>query len=363
MKRGQSQLRELGRIATRSIQPRPRLRPRLINWLCPLFLSLAAHAGVNDPVPLDVHRPDVIAFIQEMHDRNGFDIDTLTAEFADIRIQPSTLDAINRPAEKALTWYDYRARFINDQRVQEGIAFWAAHRELLDSVAESRGVPGEIVLGILGVETSFGRIVGKYRVIDSLATLAFDYPPRSPFFRGELEQLLLLARDEAIDPRTVLGSYAGAMGSAQFMPSSYRRYAIDATADGKRDLWNDWADIFGSIANYLKVHGWASGEPVLADAEVEPSRAASLGPTKVALDDTVASLRAKGVKFETSLAADAPAMLIVAEQPDHVGYRVGFRNFYALTRYNRSPLYSMAVTDLGAELVRRGTAPPQGTQP
>ncbi|HZF16787.1 MAG TPA: lytic murein transglycosylase B [Steroidobacteraceae bacterium] len=336
----------------------------LLVALAAVTLAPAANAGVNDPVPLDVHRPDVVQFIQEMHDRNGFDVEALTAEFADVRIQPATLDAMSRPAEKALAWYDYRARFINDQRVQEGIAFWAAHRELLDSVAEARGVPGEIVLGILGVETSFGRIIGKYRVIDALATLAFDYPPRSPFFRAELEQLLLLSREEAIDPRTVLGSYAGAMGSAQFMPSSYRRYAIDATADGKRDLWNDWADIFGSIANYLQVHGWASGEPVLADAEVDASRAASLGPTKVALEDTVATLREKGVHFDTTLRPDAPAMLIVAEQPDHVGYRVGFRNFYTLTRYNRSPLYSMAVSDLGAELVKRGTAvPPQGAQP
>jgi membrane-bound lytic murein transglycosylase B len=311
---------------------------------------------VNDPVPLDVHRPDVIEFIQQMHDRHGFEVDTLTNEFADIKIQPATLEAISRPAEKALTWYAYRARFVTDQRIAEGLAFWAAHRELLDSVVESRGVPAEIVLGILGVETSFGRIIGRFRVIDALATLAFDYPPRAAFFRGELEQLLLLSREEEIDPRTVVGSYAGAMGAAQFMPSSYRRYAIDATADGKRNLWSDWADVFGSIANYLQAHGWAGGEPVLAVATIDQPHAHNLDPRKIGLDETVSSLREKGVQFETNLAPDAPAMLIVAEQPDGVAFRVGFRNFYTLTRYNHSPLYSMAVTDLAAELANRAAS-------
>jgi membrane-bound lytic murein transglycosylase B len=320
-------------------------------------------AEVNDAVPLDVHRPDVIEFIQQMHDRNGFDVGTLTAEFADIRIQPSTLEAISRPAEKALAWYEYRARFITDQRIEEGLVFWAAHRELLDSVAEMRGVPGEIVLGILGVETSFGRITGKYRVIDALATLAFDYPPRSPYFRGELEQLLLLSREEAIDPRTVVGSYAGAMGAAQFMPSSYRRYAVDAMADGHRDLWNDWADVFGSIANYLQAHGWASGEPVLAEAEIDQPHAHNLDTRKIELNQTVASLHDRGVRFQTTLGPDAPAMLLAADEPQGITFRVGFRNFYTLTRYNRSPLYSMVVSDLGAELVRRASAAPQSVAP
>jgi membrane-bound lytic murein transglycosylase B len=217
-------------------------------------------------------------------------------------------------------------------------------------------VPTEIVLGILGVETHFGRIVGKFRVIDALATLAFDYPPRAAFFRSELEQLLLLAREEAIDPRTVLGSYAGAMGAAQFMPSSYRRYAIDATGDGKRDLWADWPDVFGSVANYLQVHGWATGEPVLAVATIDQPHAHDLDTRSIALDETVASLKDKGVRFATSLPPTAPAMLVVAEQPEGVAFRVGFRNFYTITRYNRSPLYAMAVTDLAAELVNRATA-------
>jgi membrane-bound lytic murein transglycosylase B len=311
---------------------------------------------VNNPVPLDVRRPDVVHFIAMMHDRYAFDLDELATELADVKTQPATLEAISRPAEKALAWYEYRARFITEQRITEGVAFWAEHRELLDSVVDARGVPAEIVLGILGVETHFGRIVGKFRVIDALATLAFDYPPRSAFFRSELEQLLLLAREEAIDPRTVLGSYAGAMGAAQFMPSSYRRYAIDATGDGRRDLWGDWPDVFGSVTNYLQAHGWATGEPVLAAATIDQPHAHSLDPRNIALDETVASLQEKGVRFDTTLPLTAPAMLVVAEQPEGVAFRVGFRNFYTITRYNHSPLYAMAVADLAAELVNRATA-------
>ena len=324
-----------------------------------------AHAAANDPVPLDVQRPDVAQFIATMHDKYGFDAGALTTEFASVRTQPAILDAISRPAEKTLPWYEYRARFVTEQRISEGLSFWAAHRELLDQVVESRGVPEEIVLGILGVETHFGRIAGKFRVLDSLATLAFDYPPRSAFFRSELEQLLLLTREESVDPATVLGSYAGAMGAAQFMPSSYRRYAIDASGDGKRDLWNDWADVFGSIANYLKAHGWATGQPILADATIDQAHAHDLDPRNITLDETVGSLRDKGVRFDAQLPPAAPAMLIVAEQPDGVAFRVGFNNFYTITRYNRSPLYAMVVTDLASELVARAArnAAPGAAQP
>jgi membrane-bound lytic murein transglycosylase B len=347
------------------VLPTSRKRPQ--RWLhrglireisCAFLLAVTAtaHAATGDPVALDVTRADVVQFIQMMHDKNGFDVTTLTTDFADVRTQPAIIDAISRPAEKALAWYDYRARFITEQRISEGAAFWAAHRELLDQTTESRGVPSEIVLGILGVETHYGRIAGKFRVIDALSTLAFDYPPRSAFFRSELEQLLLLAREEDVDPRSVLGSYAGAMGAAQFIASSYRRYAIDANNDGKRDLWTDWADVFGSIANYLQVHGWAAGQPVLALASIDQPHAHNLDPRPVTLTETVASLHGNGVRFETPLPPDAPAMLLLAERPEGVAFRVGFQNFYTLTRYNHSPLYAMAVTDLAAELVSRSTA-------
>ena len=340
----------------------PRPQTSIVVFLCSLLCSACANAAASEPTLLDVKRTDVVQFIATMHEKHGFDAAALAADFADVRTQPAILEAISQPAEKALTWYEYRARFITEKRIAEGTEFWAAHRELIDSTVEARGVPGEIVLAILGVETHYGRSVGKFRVIDALSTLAFDYPPRAAFFRDELEQLLLLAREEAVDPRTVLGSYAGAMGAAQFMPSSYRRYAIDAGADGKRDLWGDWADVFGSIANYLQLHGWATGEPVLAEAVTDQAHAHDLDARPVVLDETVASLRDKGVCFATTQPATAPAMLVVAERPEGVAFRVGFQNFYTITRYNRSPLYAMAVNDLAAQLVSRATAVAAATQ-
>jgi membrane-bound lytic murein transglycosylase B len=209
-------------------------------------------------------------------------------------------------------------------------------------------VPPEILAAILGVETYYGRLTGSYRVLDALATLAFDYPPRSKFFMDELAQYLLLSRELHLDPLSLKGSYAGAMGAPQFMPSNYRRYAVDADADGRIDLWSNWSDVCASVGNYLKEHGWNPGEPVLSEATVDPVKAADLDGRTLALDDTVASLKAKGVDFDTSLPADAPALLIAADEPDGVHWRVGYNNFYAITRYNHSALYAMAVYELAA---------------
>jgi len=190
-------------------------------------------------------------------------------------------------------------------------------------------------------------------VIDALATLAFDYPARAPFFRSELEQYLLLVREMRFDPLMVRGSYAGAMGAPQFMPSNYRRFAVDASADGRIDLWSNWPDVCASVGNYLKEHGWNAAEPVLVEAEVDPASATSLDGHMLALNETVASLTAKGVRFESPLPPEAPAMLIAAEEPDGTHWRVGFNNFYAITRYNHSALYAMAVHELATELKRR----------
>ncbi|HEX9472987.1 MAG TPA: lytic murein transglycosylase, partial [Steroidobacteraceae bacterium] len=215
-----------------------------------------------------------------------------------------------------------------------------------------RHVPPEYLLGILGVETSFGRITGRYRVLDALTTLAFDYPARSEYFQQELEQFLLLCRDGALNPLTTLGSYAGAMGVAQFMPSSFQRYAVHEGGAGHPDLWNDWADIFASIANYLQEHGWEDGQPVLVEAELgaapAPAPAASL-----ALTDTLGTLRSRGMNVASLLGDDTPCLTIPAALESGTIYRVGFQNFYVITRYNRSPLYAMAVHDLAQALVAR----------
>jgi membrane-bound lytic murein transglycosylase B len=190
-------------------------------------------------------------------------------------------------------------------------------------------------------------MTGRYRVLDALSTLAFDYPPRSDYFRNELKEFLLLAREESVNVNAALGSYAGAMGAPQFMPKSYRAFAVDGNGDGKRDLWNCWEDVVASVANYLDQHGWRRGEPVVTRAELADGDISKFDTSTIALNETVGSLKAKGVKFETSLAPEAPAMLVVAQGKDGPEYRVGFNNFYVITRYNRSNMYAMAVYDLG----------------
>jgi len=215
-----------------------------------------------------------------------------------------------------------------------------------------------VLLSIVGVETFYGENTGRHRVIDALATLAFDYPPRSPFFRSELENFLLMSREESLDPLAPLGSYAGAMGIPQFMPSSFRNYAVDGDGDGRRNLWTSWADVFASVANYLREHGWRKDEPVMARADVTEADLAGLEFGKLALSETVGSLRARGVRFDTALPAEAPAVLVELAGRDGPEHRVGFTNFYAITRYNRSQLYASAVSDLADAIAAAAPAAP-----
>jgi membrane-bound lytic murein transglycosylase B len=222
----------------------------------------------------------------------------------------------------------------------------------LDRAAQATGVDRQAIVGILGVETMFGEITGGYRVLDALATLAFDYPPRAPFFLSELEEFLLLTREERVDARKALGSYAGAIGAPQFMPSNYRKLAVDGDGNGKRDLWNSWPDVVMSIANYLKFHGWRAGEPVLASATLDSGDLPKFDVTRIRLNETVASLREKGARFETDLPPDTPALLVVTEGRDGNEYRVGFNNFVALSRYNPRIKYVLAVHDLGEAIAR-----------
>jgi len=269
--------------------------------------------------------------------------------------QPKIIDAMTRPAEKALQWWEYRARFLTPERIDAGARLWREHRELLDAVAMQWHVDPEYIVAILGVETYFGRITGRYRVLDALATLSFDYPARGEFFRTELEQFLLLAHEGALDPLATLGSYAGAMGMVQFMPSSFRRYAVKE-GDAKRpDLWNDWGDIFGSVGNYLQQHGWEYGRPVLAEATLgtapEPTP-----PSSVALNDTLGALRSRGMQVDSAQSDDTACLTLLAPLQSGPSYRVGFHNFYVITRYNRSPLYAMAVHDLALAISARTLA-------
>jgi membrane-bound lytic murein transglycosylase B len=310
-------------------------------------------AGAQPASAIDTHRPEVKEFIAHMVSADGFKKRPLRKLLNAAQSQQSILDAMEKPAEKAKQWFEYRPIFITERRIKEGTDFWLAHRQALDQASVRSGVAPEYLAAILGVETYYGRLTGSYRVIDALATLAFDFPARSKFFRDELEQYLLLTRDMHVDPLSLKGSYAGAMGAPQFMPSNYRKYAVDANADGRIDLWTNWADVCASVGNYLKEKGWNAGEPVLTDATADPDKAADLDGRKLALSDTVGSLMAKGLSFESPLPAEAPALLIAADESDGVHWRVGYNNFFVITRYNHSALYAMAVYELASAVKQR----------
>jgi membrane-bound lytic murein transglycosylase B len=298
----------------------------------------------------DLSRPEIRSFIDQLV-AQGFERERLGALFAAAEPQPRIIDAMSRPAEKTFQWWEYRARFITGPRIEGGAQLWREHKELLDQIATEYQVAPEYLIAVLGVETQYGRITGRYRVIDALATLSFDYPPRATYFRRELAEFLLLAREERLDPLSIRGSYAGAMGALQFMPSSFRKFAVNESHTRRRDLWADWGDIFASTANYLHQAGWQNGAPVLAEAQAAGEPALT-PPERMALSDTLGNLRAHGFSVESSLPDSTPALLLAAPEQDAMGYRVGFQNFYAITRYNTSPLYAMAVYDL-AQAIRQ----------
>ncbi len=312
--------------------------------LCVLF------AATVPAIELD--RPEVQAFIDSMVEQHEFDREQLRDTLGAAEVKQSILDAIARPAEKTKSWAEYREIFITPERIRAGAQFWADNEATLKQVSESTGVPVEMLVGIIGVETYFGRITGSFRVLDALATLAFHYPPREKFFRRELEEYLLLVREEGMMPTDATGSYAGAMGRPQFMPSSYRAYAVDATGDGKRDIWNDWTDVAGSIANYFLEHGWKPDQEVAAQASLGggwqgpvPEPENTLKPS-----ETVASLSRKGVMFVTNLPGDSKGELLTYDGSDGLEHWVGFHNFFVITRYNRNVMYALAVHQLGREI-------------
>jgi membrane-bound lytic murein transglycosylase B len=312
------------------------------------LLPLLSLAIGHPAAALEESRSEIRTFIDEMARDHGFDRGELTGIFRQAETKQAILDAISRPAERVVPWHEYRDRFLTERRIHQGADFQAANQAALQRIGDPDLAAA--VIGILGVETSFGRITGKYRVIDALATLAFDYPPRSAFFRDELRQFLILSREERVDPLVALGSYAGAMGAPQFIASSYRNFAVDGDGDGHRDLWNSWEDVIASVANYLRAHGWRAGESVVVQALLDGGDMSRFDTSQLRLNETVRSLRDKGVRFETTLPDDAPAMLIVAQGRQGPEYRVGFTNFYVITRYNRSTMYAMAVHDLGAAI-------------
>lgn len=306
-----------------------------------LFLANACYA-------FDTSRDDVRGFIDSMVSEHGYDRTSLEQALSAAESRDSILEAIARPAEKRLTWPEYRAIFVRPEKIEAGVTFWQEQADLIRQVAERTGVSEEMLVGIVGVETNFGQRTGGYRVIDALATLAFDYPPRATFFRSQLEEYLLLVREEAMDPLAATGSYAGAMGRPQFMPGSYRAYAVDFDGDGQRDIWENWSDVLGSVANYFVEHRWQAGNEVSAIAQLSDDWKGAEPDNALKATSTVAALRASGVRFETAMADNHPASLVALDLGEgQREYWVAFHNFFVVTRYNRNVMYALAVKQMG----------------
>lgn len=294
-------------------------------------------------------------FIAEMAQRYGFEHSRVEALLAAAQRRESILESISRPAEKTLEWHQYRKIFMRPERIDQGVEFLEEHREAFERAEKEYGVPASVVAAIIGVETWYGTYKGKYRVLDALATLAFDYPPRSRFFRSELAQYLLMTREQGFDPRELTGSYAGAMGYGQFISSSYRHYAIDFDGDGVADILNNPVDAIGSVANYFRAHRWKPGQPVAEPvANRLPVDSPLLtGELKPSL--TVRDYQKAGLEPEAELSGDARARAIRLVGEDGPELWLTYHNFYVITRYNHSHLYAMAVHQLAGALESRAS--------
>jgi len=310
-----------------------------------LIVSVQAKADMEF-----VHRKDVQQFIHEMVQQYHFDNKQLTAIMNAAEFQPKIIESMDRPYEKK-TWDVYKDLFLTDLRVQSGVEFWKANQKTLERAQKQYGVPADIIVAIIGVETLYGKNQGSYRVLDALTTLAFHYPKRSEFFTKELKEYLLLCREHAVPATKYLGSYAGAMGKPQFMPSSYRFYAVDFTGNGKRDLMNDDQDVIGSVANYFHHHGWKENERVVQLASVSGSQYKNLTTNSKFPDYTFRRLVASGVRPASAFGSH-PAKAGVIELTTQVGqeYWLAYPNFYVITHYNTSPQYALVVYLLAQQL-------------
>lgn len=305
------------------------------------------------PVPKQIltQNSEIQTFIEEMVRRHQFSERDLKEMFRKVSIQPKVLELIARPFE-AKPWHQYRQRFINQERIEKGLRFWNEHAALLLRAEQAFEIPQEILIGILGVETVYGENTGEYNVLEALTTLAFYYPPRAKFFRGELESFLLFMREQGLSPEDIKGSYAGAMGKPQFIPSSIRNYAIDFDKDGIIDLTRSTADAIGSIAHYFSKHHWRSLEWIAAPVQNGSPQAESLLQIKLERPtNTIAELRKMGVKVSGNIPQDNKAFVFALETSTGPEYWVGSENLYAITRYNHSLHYAMAVLELGEEIV------------
>jgi membrane-bound lytic murein transglycosylase B len=322
--------------------------------LAPLLLAaLATLAAAAPNVPSFADDPAALEFARDLEQRHGFLADELISQFAQTRPNATVLKLIKPPTSPLQrSWERYRPRFLNDRRIDGGVRFWQENGGQLAKAAALYGVPEEIIVAIIGVETEYGRNMGGFRVFEALATLAFKYPPRAEFFRTELEQFLLLARENNLDPLAVKGSFAGAIGIPQFMPGSQRRYAVDFDGDQRVDLGNSVDDAIGSVGRFLEQHGWQAGQPVAVPAMTAgvPDEALLLAGLRPSLK--AADLAEKGIRAEIDPQATVALIDLVSPGRD-TEYWLGFENFYVITRYNRSSFYAMSVFQLAEEIRAR----------
>lgn len=296
-----------------------------------------------------------IQFIEQMTVEYHFNQLFLEQLFEQAKVRKSIIRAVSchrKPTQggKRSPWYKYRRKFINERLISSGIAFRHKHLEVLTKAQRHFGVPVEIITAIIGIETFYGNNTGNYRILDALYTLAFHCPRRADFFQTELKDYLLLTREENFDPLAMRGSYAGAMGLGQFMPSSYRQYAVDFDGDDKRDIWTNPADAIGSVANYFKQHGWQSGQPVIESTQVQPNAVLSLLALPFKMQHSLKQLKERGLLYVGHQPETRYALLIDLETKQGMAYWVGFNNFYVITRYNKSNYYAMSVYQLAREI-------------
>ncbi|TVP57743.1 MAG: lytic murein transglycosylase B [Halomonadaceae bacterium] len=291
------------------------------------------------------------AFVDEMAAEHGFDRDQVRRWLGDAQRQDGIIKSISSPAERVLTWKDYRRIFMTEARIRQGREFMEQYADDLARAEQELGVAAEVITAIIGVETSYGRNKGSHRVIDALATLAFDYPPRSTFFRKELGEFLLLSREQGFDPLELKGSYAGAMGYGQFISSSYRYYAIDFDGDGVADIIHNPVDAIGSVANYFKAHRWQPDGAVADPVEPSADIIANLSHNGLGLVHTVADFRGKGLAVPEGRKDSDAARLLTLEGKEGTEHWLVYQNFRSITRYNHSDLYAMAVYQLSLALM------------
>lgn len=299
-------------------------------------------------------RSDVANFIEKTHSTTGIDKQWLTDTMNKASIKPTIIDAMNRPAEK-MNWGRYRPIFITDNRIQGGVNFYHQYQSALQRAEDEYGVSAAVITAIIGVETSYGANRGNWAVVDALSTLSFEYPRRADFFSNELQKFLTIAYNMNRDPFSFKGSYAGAMGYPQFMPSSYMAYAVDFDGDGIKDLWNNPVDAIGSVANYLAKHGWKRGEQLASEVRIQNPKAVDSyfqrGPVRPP-KTSLATLKQLGV--QTSIQTTNPVTLMQFEvSPGNNEYWIGFYNFYVITRYNHSNMYALAVSQLANAINER----------